>query len=95
MIHIEWSSRAEEDFNSIFDYIAEENPAAAVRQTDLILEAVQQLRRFAESGMRSIIRRNRKLAVPRTPYAIYYRFKHERIELTAIRHGAKRPLKRL
>ena len=41
MIHIEWSSRAEEDFNSIFDYIAEENPAAAARQTDLVLESVQ------------------------------------------------------
>ena len=50
MAEIRWSEEAYHRLRDIFDYIAQDNPAAARRVVQAIFEKVQVLRRFPEMG---------------------------------------------
>ncbi len=95
MTQIRWSPRASANLDAIYDYIAETSITAANRQRDLILNAIEQIRKFPDSGRGGRIPPLDELIVPKTPYIIYYRRTAESIDLAMIRHGAQKPLKRL
>jgi plasmid stabilization system protein ParE len=44
------AARAASDFDAIFEYIAQDNESAAIRQALLILSATRQLEQFPKSG---------------------------------------------
>jgi len=50
MAQIRWTSEAETWLKDIHDYIAADNPGAAVRVVEAIYEKVQTLRRFPDIG---------------------------------------------
>jgi plasmid stabilization system protein ParE len=52
MAEINWTAEAEQWLRDIHDYIAEDNPEAAVRVVEGIYEKVQLLRLFPELGHR-------------------------------------------
>lgn len=52
MVQINWTAEAERWLRDIHDYIAEDNPEAAVRVVEDIYEKVQILRQFPELGHR-------------------------------------------
>jgi plasmid stabilization system protein ParE len=93
-MQIRWSRRAVANLESIYDYIAEANVPAAIKQRNLILKAIEQLGSFPRSGHGSRIPPLDELFVPKTSYVIYYRQTTEAIDLAMIRHGAQRPMKR-
>jgi toxin ParE1/3/4 len=95
VISIRWSRRAAANLDSIYDYIAESNATAAIKQRNLILKAIEQLRDFPHSGHKGRVSPLDELFVPKTSYVIYYRRTAEALDLAMIRHGAQRPLKRL
>jgi plasmid stabilization system protein ParE len=94
VIPIRWSRRAAANPESIYDYIAESNVTAAIKQRNLILRAIEQLQRFPRSGHRGRIPPLDELFVPKTSYVIFYRQTAEAIDLAMIRHVAQRPMKR-
>jgi len=87
---IRWTKEAADDFEAIRDYIEADNPAAAIRQSDLILDAIDQLKGFPISGRNTKSPRLRELVVPQTPYIIGYRLRPEAVIIAGIRHGARR-----
>jgi len=87
---IMWTPDASDDFESIRDFISGDSIAAAVRQCDLISQSIDQLSRFAESGRKSKVRNIRQLAVPRTPYIIFYKIHSNTVIVMRIMHGAMR-----
>ena len=52
MAEINWTAEAERWLRDIHDYIAEDNPEAAIQVIDGIYEKVQLLRQFPELGHR-------------------------------------------
>ena len=50
MAKINWTSEAERWLRDIYDYIAEDNPDAAIRVVEGIYEKAQTLHRFPELG---------------------------------------------
>ena len=92
---IRWSLEAAADFADIRDYLTSNSPAAALSQSELIEQSIDQLSNFPESGPKTRRPKTRKMAVPRTPYLIFYRIHRDVVILERILHGAMRRPKTL
>ena len=88
---IAWSPEAIEDLVSLRAYIAEDNPAAARRTVQHIVESIEQLLpdnpRIGRAGR---VPGTRELVIPRTPYIVPYRLQRTTIQILRVYHAARR-----
>ena len=85
---IRWSHDAPEQLGSIWEHIAEDSPEAARMTVERILEAIDRLAAFPQSGRRGRIEGTRELIVP--PYVIVYRAQPDAVTIEAVLHGRRR-----
>jgi toxin ParE1/3/4 len=86
---IEWLPAAQRDFDSIIDFIAADNPVAAIEQGDEIEEQVGSLRQHRLLGRPGRVKGTRELVIVRTPYLAAYRIRGGKIQVLRILHGAQ------
>lgn len=86
---VRWTVPAVEKLKNIFDSIAEDNPAAAVRIMRRIRQAVHQAARMPNAGRIGRVAGTRELPVAGTQYLIAYRVLEKMIHVLAIFHGAQ------
>jgi len=86
---IEWLPAAQRDFASIIDFIATDNPVAAIEQGDEIEAQVSSLLQHRQLGRTGRVKGTRELVIVRTPYLAVYRIKHGKIQILRILHGAQ------
>ncbi|MEK7438045.1 MAG: type II toxin-antitoxin system RelE/ParE family toxin [Pseudomonadota bacterium] len=86
-----WLRGAIADRDAQIDYIAQENPTAAIEQGDRIEHQVSQLIDHPEMGRPGRNKGTRELVVSRTPFIVVYRVKPRagRIELMRVLHGSQ------
>ena len=84
-----WLKRAIHDRDAQLDYIAQDNPQAAVSQGDRIDEQVDILLQHPQMGRPGRKQGTRELVISRTPFVVVYRIKGKRIELLRLLHGAQ------
>lgn len=84
-----WLQRAIQDRDAQLDYIAQDNPMAAVSQGDRIAEQVEILKQHPQMGRPGRKQGTRELVISRTPFIVVYRIKAKRIELLRLLHGAQ------
>jgi toxin ParE1/3/4 len=82
--------RALNDRDAQLDYIAEDNPMAAVAQGDRIEDQVDQLLQHPQLGRPGRKQGTRELVISRTPFIVVYRIRGKRIELLRLLHGAQK-----
>ncbi len=80
---------AANQLQDIFDYISEENPAAAERTVRRIHEAILRTSRMPRAGRIGRVPETREIAVSGTPYLIAYGIIENMIHVLAILHGAQ------
>ena len=85
-----WLKRALNDRDAQLDYIAEDNPLAAVAQGDRIDEQVDHLLLHPKMGRPGRKQGTRELVISRTPFIVVYRINGKRIELLRLLHGAQK-----
>lgn len=88
-MRLEWLPQAQNDFDKIIDYIAEDNPLAAVEQGDEIENQVAGLLNNRHQGRPGRVKGTRELVIVRTPYIAVYRIKKESIQIIRVFHGAR------
>jgi addiction module RelE/StbE family toxin len=86
---IEWLPSAIGDFDEIVDYIAADNPAAALEQGDEIEQQVTSLSANHRMGRPGKVKGTRELVIVRTPYLALYRLKNGTLQILRILHGAR------
>lgn len=86
---IKWLPDAERDFVSIIDYIADDNPQAAIEQGDEIETQIAGLLDHHHRGRAGRIKGTREVVIVRTPYIAVYRIKPNAIQVLRILHGAR------
>lgn len=86
---IEWLPAAERDFAMIVDFIAEDNPQAAIEQGDEIETQIAGLREYRQRGRIGRVKGTRELVIVRTPYVVPYRIKAGRVQILRILHGSR------
>ena len=72
--------------DEIQSYIAQNNPAAADRTVDRILQSASLLGQFPMIGREGAIEGTRELTVPNIPYRIIYRIEAEAVVVTQVVH---------
>ena len=88
-MRLTWSGLAIADRLAIFDFIEQENPAAAVRIDTKIELGIRQLLQFPESGRIGRVTGTRELVITGTPYIAAYAVLPDRIRVLRILHGAQ------
>ncbi len=84
---LRFSRAAKADIQSIFDYIAKDNPRIAARVVGEIETATQRLAQFPLSGRAGAVHETRELVVPRLPYIAVYQITLDAVEIIAIFHA--------
>ena len=85
-----WSSRASADLEDAHDYIARDDPGAALRVVRRILAAARALPRAPEIGRPGRVGGTRELVIPQTPYIVAYRVTASAVEILAVVHHARK-----
>ncbi|PYY16119.1 MAG: type II toxin-antitoxin system mRNA interferase toxin, RelE/StbE family [Acidobacteria bacterium] len=86
-----WTSRATQQLHAAYDYwSAEHSPQAGDRMLERILSAVQMLEKYPDAGRHGRIPGTREIVIPRTPFLIPYRLQHDKVQILAILHGARK-----
>lgn len=84
-----WLKKAIHDRDAQLDYIAQDNPMAAVTQGDRITEQIDILQQHPQMGRPGRKQGTRELVISRTPFIVVYRIKAKRIELLRVLHGSQ------
>jgi plasmid stabilization system protein ParE len=69
---IEWLPAAQRDFDAIIDFIAADNPAAAINQAVEIEQQLEVLIEYRHRGRAGRVKGTRGLVIVRTPFIAAY-----------------------
>jgi len=83
-----YSARSLRHLQSIYDYIAQDNPAAALKVIERIRSATSRLVSFAYSG-RPGPKDTRLLSVPGAPYIVVHRVQDNEVRILTVLHTAR------
>jgi toxin ParE1/3/4 len=89
-MRIVWTAPALGDLSAARAFITLDSPAAARRQVEYVVAAVETLPRFPESGRPGRTRGIRELVVGHTPFVVAYRVSGDVIEILRVMHGRQR-----
>jgi len=88
-MNIQWTTPATGELAAAYEYVAQDNPAAAERVTEHIWETVEVLARHPRAGRKGRIAGTRELVVPGTPFVVAYRIERDEVWVLALMHGAR------
>ena len=88
-MRVRWTTPAREQFISAYEYIAEENRAAAVRSADQIWESTQLLAGHPMAGREGRVAGTRELVISGTPFLVAYRIEKNEVRILAVLHAAR------
>jgi len=89
-MRVRWTSPAREQFVSAYEYLAEENRAAAARTADQIWESTQLLARHPRAGREGRVAGTRELVISGTPFVVVYRLERNEVQILAVLHAARK-----
>jgi toxin ParE1/3/4 len=87
---IKWLKKALRNVEHAHDYIAQDNPAAAVRVVLKIRAAVAQLAESSLIGRPGRVEGTRELIVLQTPYIVIYRVKANTVHIIRVLHSSRK-----
>jgi toxin ParE1/3/4 len=88
-LKIFWLEKTLIDIEEVYEFIASDNPLAAEKEINKVLEAVKRLPENPGMGKAGRVAKTRELVVAGTPYIVIYRVKGNRLEILRIFHGAR------
>ena len=87
---LRWTLPAVDHLREIFEYIAADNPVAAILTVERIRNAIRQTARMPYAGRIGRVAGTREIVVPGTSYLVAYRILNDTIHVLAILHGARK-----
>lgn len=88
MANIRWTPEAERDRQDIWNYIASDNPSAAVLMDILFSQSIAKLERLPHLGRPGHVAATREL-IPHPSYRLVYEISQQTIWILAIVHTAR------
>ena len=87
-MQIRWTKGASQNLEHIEEYIAQDNPIAAIDTVLKVIETVELLVEHPAMGRHGRVVGTRELVIANTPYIVPYRVKGSCIEILRVLHGA-------
>jgi len=88
---IKWLKSVLKNLDKEAEYIAEDNPAAAVKIVEKIVHSVELLSSNPSIGRTGRIHGTRELVVEHISYIIPYRIRDKNVEILRVFHTSRRP----
>lgn len=85
-MRLAWLARARADRRAIIEYIARDNPAAAIENDERITGHVNRLLAHPDRGRRGRVQGTRERVIVPTPYLAVYRPSGDVIEILRVLH---------
>jgi toxin ParE1/3/4 len=89
-MRLEWLPEAARSFTDAVQWIARDDPQAAIAVGDAIVEAVERLARFPRMARLGRIAGTRELPVAGTPFLVVSRVEPDAVVVLRVLHGAQR-----
>lgn len=83
-----WTPEAEQDRLDVWDYIADDNPHAAIRMDELFSDAASRLMTYPQLGQQGTIPGTREL-IPHESYRLVYEIEQQTVWVLALVSTAK------
>ena len=90
MLRVRWTEPAARALEGILDYIAKDNPAAALHVARRVGAAVEQLAEHPKIGREGRVRGTRELVIYDIPYVVPYRIKNEEVHILSVYHASRK-----
>ncbi len=89
---VNWTKIAINDLESVFNYIAEieDRPETARLMIKKIIEGVDQIKSFPESGRPGRVKGTKELIIVTTPFIVVYKMKKGSLEILTVLHHARK-----
>ncbi len=87
---VDWTPLAISHLRSTYDYIARDNPAAAGKTIQHILDAAERLVDYPSMGRTGRIEGTRELVIARTPFIVAYRVRRQDLQILAVIHASRK-----
>ena len=87
---IKWTRKALKNLGQTYEFIAIDNPDAAVEVIIKIQAATEKLEAFPNLGKTGRVEGTRELVIANTPYLLVYRVKGKTVEILRVLHSSKR-----
>jgi toxin ParE1/3/4 len=88
-LRLRWLPKAMASRDAQIDYIAQDNPKAAIEQGERIEQQISRLIDYPEIGRRGRVKGTRELVIVDTPYIAVYRVRGETVQVLRVLHGAQ------
>ncbi|WP_339740842.1 type II toxin-antitoxin system RelE/ParE family toxin [uncultured Maricaulis sp.] len=89
MKRVRWSIQAGRDMTEAHDFIAQDDPDAALRMILTVESATQYLLTFPSMGREGRLKNTRELVIPHLPYLIVYRSAPAEVEILRVLHTSR------
>ena len=89
-MHVRWLKRALKNLDDEAEYIARDNPQAAVRIVERIAASIDRLATHPASGRPGRVPGTRELVISGTPYVVPYRVRDETVQILRVFHAARK-----
>jgi plasmid stabilization system protein ParE len=89
-VRVKWLHAALDDLSAHFEYIAQENPAAAFKTVLRIRRTVDFLAAHAGIGRPGRVPGTRELVITGTPFIVPYRVGADEVEVLRVFHAARK-----
>ena len=89
-MRIRWLKKAAMDLEDLYEYIASDNPNAAGKEVEKVVEYVELLKDNPAMGRAGRVPHTRELVIPGTPYITAYRIKNNDLQILRVIHGARK-----
>lgn len=86
---LEWTPRARQQRTDAIEYIAKENPAAALEQLDEIEKQTDTLLQHPEIGRAGRRKNTRELVISHTHFVVIYRIRAKHIVIVRLLHTSQ------
>lgn len=89
-MRVVWLDRAESDLVSIAEYIAEDDPVAALSVVSTIRDAVRVLAEHPHIGRAGRVEGTRELVIGGLPYILPYQVAGRKVRILAVFHTSRK-----
>jgi toxin ParE1/3/4 len=87
-MQVRWLRKALQNLEVIYEYVAKDNPDAALQLVTKIRGAVRQLEDFPLMGRTGRVKETREIVV--NPYIVIYRVNETFVEILRVLHSARK-----
>jgi toxin ParE1/3/4 len=89
MKRVRWSAQAGLDMTEAHDFIAQDDPDAALRMILTVENATEYLLTFPTMGREGRLKNTRELVIPHLPYLVVYRTARTEVEILRLLHTSR------